>query len=206
MRSKFFLLVTFNLVGFWVSPVSALPIAGVDFDDGAGGDDITPDDLEPTDGITVSDWVFEGEGSIPGLDNNSNTDRESDPVRKLNGPNNSTPTPPAVGEAPPVLGVHSFSITIDDNPIDLNKVQFDFSKATGSANIRWVAFRTSLDSNIIFSQVGEARPAFPTVEIILTDPKYSNLSNQEVEFIWYAGGQGSGDLDIDSIIIDASGG
>lgn len=191
--------------GIFISSLSALPIVGVDFDDGVGGDDTTPDDLEVTDGVTVSDWVFSG-GGIAVADASSNTDRVSAPVRKFNGPNNSSATPPAIGDAPPTNGVHSFSITIDDVPIDLNKVQFNFSKATESANIRWIAFRTSLDTNIIFSQVGEARPAFPLVEIVLSDPKYKNLSDQEVEFIWYCGGQGTGDMDIDSIVIDASGG
>ena len=52
----------------------------------------------------------------------------------------------------------------------LKKFSRNFITATGFANIRWVAFWTSLDENIIFSQVGEVRPAFPTVEIDLTDP------------------------------------
>ena len=203
-RYDFF--IRFIPVSLMVLPLSAIPIAGVDFDDGNGGDDITPDDLELADGITVSDWVFAGGGSILNVDNNANAGRDSAPVRKINGPTNSSPTPPEVGSAPPVDGVHSFSITIDATPIDLNNVQFDFSKATGTANVRWIAFRTSLDDTIIFSQVGEARPAFPTVMIELTDPKYKNLANQDVEFFWYCGGQGSGDMDIDSIIIDASGG
>lgn len=199
-------LAKFILSGLLMSSISAIPVVGVDFDDDAGGDDMTPDDLELSDGITVSDWVFSGEGGISGVDNNSNVGRPDAPVRKFNGPNNSSSTPPAVGDAPPTLGVHSFTISIDASPIDLNKVQFDFSAATGSANIRWIAFRTSLDTSIIFSQVGEARPEFPTVEVDLSAPKYANLSDQDVKFIWYCGGQGSGDLDIDSIIIDASGG
>lgn len=206
MKNWKYLLESMILLGLLISPVSALPIAGVDFDDGGGGDDITPDDLELTDGVTVSAWAFAGAGSIPGVDPNANAGRASAPVRKINGPNNTSANPPAVGDAPPTLGIHSFSITIDATPIDLNSVKFDFSAATGSANIRWVAFRTSLDANIIFSEVGAARPAFPTVEIDLSDPKYSNLSDQTVEFFWYCGGQGSGDLDIDTIIIDASGG
>lgn len=185
--------------------VQAIPIAGVDFDDGFGGDDITPDDLDPADGVTVSTvWTFAGVGGIAGVDNNSNAGRPAPPVRKFNGPNNSSATPPAVGSAPPTDGVHSFSITIDNDPISLNSVSFDFSNATGSTNQRWIAFRTSLDPNIIFSENGVARPAFPTVVIPLTDPKYSNLSNQTIDFIWYSGGQGSGDSDIDTIIIDAS--
>ena len=206
MTKKFHLLTSLIPLGILASSVSAVPIAGVDFDDGPGVDDITPDDLELTDGVTVSDWIFSGGGSILGVDNNANAARDSAPVRKINGPNNSSPTPPAVGDAPPVDGVHSFSITIDAAPINLESVQFDYSKATGSGNIRWIAFRTSLDANIIFSEVGQIRPAFPTVLIDLTDPKYQNLSDQTVEFIWYCGGQGTGDMDIDSIIINASGG
>ena len=193
MTKKFHLLTSLIPLGILASSVSAVPIAGVDFDDGPGVDDITPDDLELTDGVTVSDWIFSGGGSILGVDNNANAARDSAPVRKINGPNNSSPTPPAVGDAPPVDGVHSFSITIDAAPINLESVQFDYSKATGSGNIRWIAFRTSLDANIIFSEVGQIRPAFPTVLIDLTDPKYQNLSDQTVEFIWYCGGQGTGD-------------
>jgi|TARA_B110000914_G_scaffold76239_1_gene67002 hypothetical protein len=39
------------------------------------------------------------------------------------------------------------SITIGAEPLNLNKVSFDFSAATGSANVRWFAFWTNLDDN-----------------------------------------------------------
>jgi len=180
----------------------ALPIAGVDFDDGFGGDDITPDDLNPGDSVTVStDWAFAGGGGILGVDPNANNGRASAPVRKFNGPQGDG-TPPSVGAVPPTDGVHSFSISIGAEPLTLTKVSFDFSAATGSGNVRWIAFRTSLDANITYSSVGPARPTFESVEIDLVGAQFNGLTNTDVEFFWYCGGQGSGDMDIDSIVIE----
>ena len=179
----------------------ALPIAGVDFDDGFGGNSEAPDDLNGGDSVAVSaGWTFVGTGGIP-FDVNSNTGRASAPVGKFNGPTVSG-TPPAVGAAPPTDGVHSFTISIGDDPLTLTKVSFDFSKATGGANVRWIAFRTSLDTNIIYSLVGPARPAMESAEIDLIGAQYSSLANTDVEFFWYSGGEGSGDMDIDSIVIE----
>lgn len=195
-------IVVFLVWFFGVACLHAYPIAGVDFDDGAGGANTVPEDLNVVDTVTVSDWTFSGGGGILGQDANSNTDRPSPPVRKFNGPDNSSATPPAVGDVPPVNGVHSFSLTFGADAYRLTKVKFNFSSATPSTEKRWVAFRTSLDDNIVFSQNGVARPEFPSVTIYLLGAKYDNLANQTIELIWYCGGRGSGDIDIDSIIID----
>ncbi|MGI9244500.1 MAG: lamin tail domain-containing protein, partial [Verrucomicrobiales bacterium] len=185
-----------------ISDSPAAPIAGVDFDNGGGGNDMTPDDLDPSDSITVSAWSFSGGGGIS-FDPNANTGRATAPVGKLDGPSLTDGSAPPVGSAPPTQGVHSFSITIGaDTVIDLTGVEFAFSRATGGGNQRWLAFRTSLDSNLIFSQNGVARPGFPTSEITLSGAQYQGLTDQTVTFFWYSGGQGSGDCDIDSILIE----
>ncbi|YCM42070.1 hypothetical protein V2O64_12235 [Verrucomicrobiaceae bacterium 227] len=187
---------------FAQSSLSAIPLVGVDFDDGTGGNSEVPDDLNTGDLVTVSaGWTFEGVGGIS-FDANSNAGRTAPPVGKINGVNDSGPTPPAIGSAPPVDGVHSFSITIGSEPVTLTKVSFDFSAATPSANIRWIAFRTSLDANIIYSAVGPARPAVESAVIDLAGAQYDGLTDQTVEFYFYAGGQASGDIDIDSIVVD----
>ena len=197
MKKKPLLILPLFVHGF----LHALPIAGVDFDDGFGGNSEVPDDLNPGDTVTVSaGWTFVGTGGIP-FDGNSNTGRASAPVGKFNGPTVSG-TPPVVGAAPPTDGVHSFTISVGADPLTLTQVSFDFSKATGSGNVRWIAFRTSLDPNIIYSAVGPARPALESAEIDLLGGQYSNLTNTDVEFFWYSGGEGSGDMDIDSIVIE----
>ncbi len=185
---------------FFPGLVFAEPIAGVDFSDPSGAFDQSPDDLNLLDSVSVSTtWSFV-QGGISG-DANANTGRQSVPVGKLDGFVNDG-VPPAIGATAPTEGVHTFSITIGSEALDLEGVSFDFSRATGGINTRWIAFRTSLDDTIIYSSVGLARPALSEVEIPLTDQKYKGLQNQTVEFFWYAGGEGSGDIDIDSIIVD----
>lgn len=180
----------------------AVPLVGVDFSDGFGGSDPNPDDLTPTDSVTVSAWGFPGAtGQILENDANANGGRPSAPVAKFDGVVGPG-SPPAVGSAPPSDGIHQFSITVGSIPLDLSKVSFQFSKATGGGNARWLAFRTSLDDSLIFSEPGESRPTFEEVELVLDDPKCRELTNQTIDFIWYCGGEGSGDIDIDSIVID----
>ncbi|MEJ6829426.1 MAG: lamin tail domain-containing protein, partial [Akkermansiaceae bacterium] len=182
-------------------PVQAAPIAGCDFANGAAFDSTT-DDLLAADGISVSNWSTAGGGAITG-DGNGNADRFSAPVGKFNGPT-TTGTPPAVGSAPPTLGIHSFTISISaGTTINLTNVSFDFSKATGGSANRWLAFRTSLDTGLLYSANGPARPTLTSVDLDFTDAKYQNLSDTTVTFYWYSGGEGSGDCDIDSIVIDA---
>lgn len=183
----------------------ALPIAGVDFDDGFGASNDIPDDLNTADSVTVSaGWTFPGttNGGIIQGDANADAGRDSAPLVKFNGPGGNNILQPAVGEAPPTDGIHSFSIDIGDDLMTLTRVSFDFSAATGSTNVRWMAFRTSLDPNIIYSEVGPARPALTSAVIDLAGAQYAGLQNQTVEFIWYCGGQGSGDMDVDSIVIE----
>lgn len=179
----------------------AAPVAGVDFSSG-GSFNSSTDDLVAGDGITVSGWSFAGGGGIVS-DSNADAGRASAPVGKFNGPS-TTGTPPVVGSTPPTQGVHSFTILIDPGTtINLANVSFDFSRATGSGNQRWLAFRTSLDSALIYSENGPARSTLESVSLDLTDAKYQGLSNESVTFYWYSGGEGSGDCDIDSIVIDA---
>ncbi len=201
MTSRFSLLLLLFLSSFFPVLVAS-PVAGVDFSSGTSFD-ATPDDLVSGDGITISSWSFVGVGGITG-DGNGNSGRASAPVGKLNGPVLTNGTAPSIGSAPPNDGVHSFSMTIDaGTTIDLTNVSFDFSAATGGGAQRWVAFRTSLDSGLIYSQNGPARPTLTSANLNLTDAKYQGLTNQTVTFYWYSGGQGSGDCDIDSIIIEA---
>jgi len=178
----------------------AAPLVGVDFSNASNGNDQTPDDLDLGDSITVSAWSFEGTGGIT-FDGNSNTGRATAPFGKFNGPTTDG-TPPAVGSVPPIDGIHRFSITIGADEVNLTKISFDFSAATGSGNRRWLAFRTSLDDNLIFSELGPARPNLNEAAIDLSGVQYEGLSNQTVDFIWYAGGEGSGDIDIDNILVE----
>jgi len=183
--------------------VLAIPIVGVDFSNDLGEVDVTPDDLNPNDSIMVAtEWTFAA-GNIATGDNNANVNRASAPVVKFDGPTTGAEVP-AVGSVPPTEGVHSFSITIGAEPLDLSKVTFDFSRATGSTNVRWIAFRTSLDDGLLYSEDGPVRSAFNSVVIPLTDAKYQGLTNQTVDFFWYCGGEGSGDVDVDSIVIDGT--
>jgi hypothetical protein len=100
--------------------------------------------------------------------------------------------------------MHSFSITIPAGiTINLTRVTFDFSRATSGSAQRWLAFRTSLDSGLLFSQVGVARPTWDSVDLQLSGAKYEELNDETVTFYWYSGGEGSGDCDIDSIVIEA---
>ena len=183
--------------------VVASPIAGVDFSDEFGGNTDATEDLDLGDSITVSPWSFPGAtGRIIQGDRNANAGRDSAPVAKFDGPTGNG-VAPLVGDAPPADGIHTFSVTIGADAINLTNVSFAHSKATDSGSIRWIAFRTSLDDTLIYSEVGVIRPGVTTVNLNLTAPKYENLANQTVEFFWYCGGQGTGDMDIDSIVIDA---
>ncbi|MEX2216616.1 MAG: PEP-CTERM sorting domain-containing protein [Phycisphaeraceae bacterium] len=49
--------------------------------------------------------------------------------------------------------------------------------------------------------MGPARPTFDSELIDLSGALYQNLTNTTVFFQWYAGGTGSGDIDIDNIVI-----
>ncbi len=195
---------TFSLALLFLPGLAAaVPIAGVDFSDEFGLSTDVPEDLVLNDSVTVSaGWTFPGiTGQIIQGDGNANAGRDSAPAAKFDGPVGDG-TAPAVGDAAPTDGIHQFSIEVGAEKLKLTKVSFDFSKATGSANIRWIAFKTSLDDNLIYSEVGPIRPSFTSVELPLVGSQYEELENQTVDFIWYCGGQGSGDMDIDSIVIE----
>jgi hypothetical protein len=130
------------------------PIAGVDFSDEFGVTTDVPEDLNLNDSITVSPWSFPGAtGGVILGDGNADAGRDSSPFAKFNGPTGDG-VAPSVGDAPPADGIHTFSITIGDETLNLTDVSFLFSKATGSGNLRWIAFRTSLDDTLLYSELG----------------------------------------------------
>lgn len=187
-------------------------IVGSDFSDSAvfntsGGafDDIGVDDLDTGDNITVTDWSFGNTGGIL-RDTASDNQMPSDNVAKFNGASQATVDLPVVGSTAGLLASHSFSINIPAGTIlDLEDVTFDWRKATAGTNSRWLAFNTSLDAgNIIWSGLGVARNGFDSESISLLAPAYQDLTNQTVTFNFYAGGEGTGDIDIDTIVIDGT--
>jgi len=189
------------------------PIAGTDFSNtpvfnAPGGqsnlDNVNTDDLNPADGITVTNWSFGPSGKFESWDSNAQAGMANSPVTKLDGDSNPD-TPPTVGSDLPTQDFAWFSIDIpSDTTIDLTTVTWDWRKATDGGNQRWLAFRTSQDSAVIFSELGLARNAVDNETITLTDRKYKGLTDQTIDFYWYAGGQGSGDIDIDTIIVNGA--
>lgn len=184
---------------------TAATLAGSDFSDSAvfnaaGGaydnSASNTDDLDPADQVTVGDWSFSGTGSLATLDADAQVDMPSDNVTKLNG---DTQIQPLLGSSAASLASHSFSINIASGfQVDLTSATFEFRKATGSTNVRWLAFKTSEDGgNVIFSELGDPRPAVQFGAVDLTGPQYQGLTGT-VTFNWYAGGQGSGNIDFDT--------
>ena len=202
-----FALAVLAVAAFAFAPTSASAdaIAGIDFDDGSGGYDRTPDDLNALDGITVSDVAPIGAGKFTtSVDTSSNAGRPNPPVGKIDGTSNVSN--PGVGAAAPADGTY-FSITIPAGVVvDLTSVDWVSSQATGTtSNVRWLAFKTSLDDTLLYSAVGVFRPDLDTVSIDLTgDAKYKNLTDTTIDFQWYAGGSGTGDEDIDTIVINGT--
>ncbi len=187
-------------------------IAGTDFSDtpvfnAPGGqanlDNANTDDLDLSDDITVTNWAFANGGKFEGWDNSAQGGMANSPVTKIDGEQNNANTAPPVGGPPPANEEAFFSINIPDTKlVDLTSVTWDWRKATGGTNQRWLAFRTGLDANLVFSQLGPSRNAVVNQTVTLNDPKYKNLTDQTVTFHWYAGGEGSGDIDIDTIIVN----
>ncbi|YCM46731.1 PEP-CTERM sorting domain-containing protein [Verrucomicrobiaceae bacterium 227] len=192
---------------------SAAQIAGSDFSDSAvfnapGGaydnSDTSTDDLNPSDNVTVSGWTFANGGAFSAIDANAQVDMPSDLVTKIDGAVSGTSIP-AIGSDPSSLSSVSFSIIIPENTIvDLTSVTFDWRKATPSANVRWLAFNTSLDSGLLYSQNGQVRNNVDSANIDLSGALYQGLTNQTVTFNWYAGGEGSGDVDFDTPIVNGT--
>lgn len=189
------------------SAAQADMIAGSDFSDAAvfnqaGGayDIVNTDDLNGADTVTVTNWAFAGGGGFRSFDGNAQVGMPNDNVTKIDG---DSAGQPAVGTLPADLNEVSFSINIPAaTTVDLTDVTWDWRQATGTtSNVRWLAFRTSLDSNLTFSEVGLHRNSVDNETISLAGTAYQNLTNQTVTFHWYAGGSGSGDIDIDTIIV-----
>lgn len=195
------------------SSASAATLAGVDFSDSAvfnaagGNYDNSAgsvDDIDLTDTITVTTWSFANGGSLIGFDANAQVGMPNDNVTKFNGINNSSGVAPAIGSSGAAFGTHSFSLNIPaGTTLDLDSVTFDYRKATTSGNLRWIAFDTSEDSGIIFSDLGVVRNGFESANIDLSGATYQGLTGS-VTFNWYTGGQGSGDIDVDTIIISGT--
>jgi hypothetical protein len=204
-------LLSLSALALTLGVASAATIAGSDFSDsavfnaagGAYDNSIgSTDDLDPTDNVTVSDWTFTGTGALAVLDGNAQVAMPSDNVTKLNGDAQSKP---AVGASAAGLASHSFSIIIAPGfQVDLTSATWEFRKATGSANVRWLAFNTSEDGgNLIYSELGNARPAVQLADVDLTGAQYQGLTGI-VTFNWYAGGEGSGDIDFDTPVINGT--
>ncbi len=191
-----------------IPSASAALIAGSDFSDAAvfnapgGNYDNSPtstDDLNPLDNITVSDWSGV---AFVGFDANAQLGMPNDNVTKINGDAQSQPM---VGDSPAGFASVSFSIDIPaGTTLNLSSVTWDWRKATGSGNVRWLAFNTSLDSVLTFSELGEARDAVQNGNVDLTGAAYQGLTDTTVTFNWYAGGEGSGDIDFDTAIVNGT--
>ena len=201
-------LITGSLLLILWHPISAAPIAGSDFstaavfDQNGGSYDIAlsgTDDIDSTDNVTVTNWVFGGTGKFQNFDGNAQVSMPSDQVTKIDG---NSMTQPALGTLPAGMAYVSFSINIPaGTTVDLSSVTWPWRKATGSGNVRWLAFRTSLDANLTFSEIGLARPAVQNANIDLSGATYQGLTDTTVTFYWYAGGQGSGDIDFDTPVV-----
>ena len=102
----------------------------------------------------------------------------------------------------------SFTITIPSNEIlDLSSVTWQSRQATGANNERWVAFKTSLDSGMTYSEIGVIRNGFTSgTSVDLSGATYQGLTNQTVTFSWYAGANNTGtaDSDFDSVVINGT--
>lgn len=211
------LFLTLPAIALAIPSASAALIAGADFSDAAafnqaGGvyDIVNTDDLNAADNVTVTNWASVGGGSFviggtaPFIDANAQVGMPNDLVSKINGDDVDQPQP-AVGTNPTTTGV-SFSIIIPASAVvDLTNVTWDWRQSTGTAtSVRWLAFKTSLDANLTFSEVGVVRNAFTSEDMDLSGPAYQGLTDTTVTFTWLAGGQGSGDIDFDTVIVNGT--
>lgn len=189
-----------DIVGSDFSDSAVFNAAGGNYDNSAG----SVDDLDAADNISVTGWTFTGTGALIGFDANAQVGMPNDNVTKFNGDGQSLP---AVGTSAAGLACHSFGINIPaGTTLDLSDVTFDWRQATGTTSqVRWLAFNTSLDGgNVIWSEVGLIRNNFDSESISLAGAQYQGLTAQTVTFNFYAGGTGSGDIDIDTIVIDGT--
>ncbi|MGB0372719.1 MAG: PEP-CTERM sorting domain-containing protein [Opitutales bacterium] len=182
------------------SPLMSADLVGTDFSDSAifnadGGafDTVNLDDFDLTDGVTVRGWSLSNGAGLQ-YDDNAQVGMPNDNVAKLNGVGDVLQ--PTLGSSGAALPTHSFSITIDaETVLDLTSVTFDWRQATPSLNSPWLAFDTSLDSGIIFSEEGVLRNDYDAETISLGGSQYEGLTDTTVTFNFYAGGTNSGDID-----------
>lgn len=180
--------------GLTLSADAAL-IAGVDFEDGSGGFDRTPDDLNPGDGITTSSGtggdLYEGWE----LDNNG-------ALRNDNGANGAGAFE---GNFPARLQDSGafWTITIPVGVIlDLDNVSFATRGATGGGG-RDIDFTTSLDGGVLLydnDNLPGRNTGWTPVSIDLTDAKYKGLTDTTVQFIWSSPNA----ADIDAIVVSGT--
>jgi len=186
------------------SSASAALIAGSDFSNaagfgkaGGGYDVVNVDDLNVADGISVGPWTFSNSKFKSWSDGGAKPGMATDHVTGIDGIKDDMI--PLLGADASESGTVSFQIDIPaGTQLDLTSVTFDWRMATGGATAqRWIGFDTSLDSGLTFVSIGLARPNVENTTIDLSDPKFQGLTDTSVTFNWYAGGDGSGDIDFD---------
>lgn len=173
---------------------SAALIAGVDFENGSGGFSNAVDDLDLTDGISVS-ATFSGTGNDTGA--NADTAYEGNFVGRFDRRVDNTQTA-------------FWSITIPDTVVlDLDQITFAVRAATTGSG-RDVQFRTSLDSigSYLYENLNlpgrTATPNWagaPVPVINFSDAKYKGLTNTTIDFIWISP---AGGVDIDAVVLSGT--
>lgn len=187
---------TLIAAGLSLSTEAAL-IFGVDFEDGSGGFDRTPDDLNLTDGITGSSGT--GDGVYDGWTLTNNGALRNDAGANSAGAYE--------GDFPARLQDSdgaSWSINIPSGVIlDLDNIFFATRGATGGGG-REIKFRTSIDNPDEFLYENVNLPGRSTgwteVDIDLADAKYKGLTDTTVEFIWIS----SNAADLDGIVVSGT--
>ncbi len=181
-------------------------IAGVDFEGATQSDfDRNPDDLDSTDGITVSSGtaspVFDGWTLV-----NASGASFTGLLRNDGGANAAGATTPDFPARLEGNSTGSWSITIpEDVQLDLDRIEFDVRSATGPSG-RAGMFNTSLDGTDLLWEdnnlPGRNDPngGWVRVTVDLTGDLYQNLTDQTVSFNWMTNpSPGTGAIDLDTI-------
>lgn len=193
-------------------PSGPQPIAGVDFE-GASMSifDRTPDDLNPDDGISVSQGsggqMFDGWTLVRRSDGASFTGL----LRNDGGANSAGATSPDFPARLEGNTIGSWSIFIpDDVELNLDRIEFDVRGATGGSG-RQGAFTTSLEGlDLLWEDLnlpGRNAPngGWMHVTVDLSSELYQGLTNQELAFLWLTNpGPGTGAIDLDTIQVFGS--
>ena len=155
-------------------------IAGVDFENGSGGFSRSPDDLNASDGITVSSGTSGSvyEGWTLGANGNLRNDSGANSAGAFE------------GNYPARLqdSGATWSITIPTGVVlDLDEITFAVRGATGGTG-RDIQFRTSLEGATEFLYENLNLPGrdigWTEVTLSLTDTKYDGLTATTVDFIF----------------------